>query len=280
MSIRAGFIGLGDMGSRMALRILEGGFDLAVHDPRPAAVDELRQAGARTPGDAAGVAASSDVIGICVATDAQLEAVGVELRPALAAGKTVLIHSSVAPQAARDFASRLADTHVDVLDAPVSGSRPAADAGTLTVMAGGEASALERVRPILETFAAQIFHVGPLGAGEAMKLTNNVMLHMNHLIVLEALRFARSQGVAELAVLDVVGVSTGRSWVTETWGLLDDMMRDHPQAGGEGLYSMMSKDLWQSVATARESLTAMPLTALGTQLSRSYFREREEELDA
>jgi 3-hydroxyisobutyrate dehydrogenase len=276
--LRAGFIGLGDMGARMAHRILQAGFVLAVHDPRPDAAAELRAAGALTPGGAAGVAENSDVIGICVATDAQLHAVGRELCPALDASKTVLIHSSVAPRTAQAFAASLAGTAAAVLDAPVSGSRPAADAGTLTLMVGGDDSVLARVRPLLAAYAAHVFHAGPLGAGEAMKLTNNIMLHMNHLIVLEALRFARSQGISEKAVLEMVGVSTGRSWVTETWGLLDDMMRDHPQAGTEDLYSMMSKDMWQSVVAARESLTEMPLTALGVQVSRAFFRERDIEL--
>lgn len=277
-SLRAGFIGLGDMGSRMAHRIIEGGFPLAVHDPRADAVRELRAAGAQTPGGAAAVAQLSDVIGICVATDAQLRAVGEELRPTLDAGKTILIHSSVAPNVAQELAARLAETRADVLDAPVSGSRPAADAGTLTLMVGGDAAALDRVRPLLDTYSEHVFHAGPLGAGEAMKLTNNVMLHMNHLIVLEALRFARSQGIREQAVLDVVNVSTGRSWVTETWGLIDDMLCDHPQAGTEDIYSMMSKDMWQSVQAARDSLTAMPLTAVGAQVSRAFFREREIDL--
>jgi 3-hydroxyisobutyrate dehydrogenase len=277
--LRAGFIGLGDMGSRMAHRILDGGFPLAVYDPRAEPVRELHDAGACAPGGAAAVADISDVIGICVATDTQLHAVGREMSPALDATKTVLIHSSVAPQTAQRFAADLAGTGAEVLDAPVSGSRPAADAGTLTLMVGGDWSVLERVRPLLATYSAHIFHAGGLGTGEALKLANNVMLHMNHLIVLEALRFARSQGVSEGAVLEAVNVSTGRSWVTETWGLLDDMLRDHPQAGSEGIYSMMSKDMWGAVVAARESLTAMPLTALGVQVSRSSFQERKIELD-
>jgi len=277
-SLRAGFIGLGDMGGRIAGRIADAGFPLTVHDPRAAAVHDLVKAGAVGPGGAAEVARASDVIGICVATDTQLHSVGCELLPALDPTKTVLVHSSVAPRTIVDFAAALVATGAVVLDAPVSGSRPAADAGTLTVMVGGSVSALDRVRPLLAAYSRHVFHVGALGAGAAMKLTNNVMMHMNHLIALEALRFARSQGIREQAVLEVVGVSTGRSWVTETWGLLDDMLRDHPQAGTEDLYAMMSKDMWQSIVTARESLTAMPLTALGVEVSRSFFREREAEL--
>jgi 3-hydroxyisobutyrate dehydrogenase len=104
------------------------------------------------------------------------------------------------------------------------------------------------------------------------------MLHMNHLIVLEALRFARSQGLDEAAVIEVANASTGNSWVTQTWGILDDMMEDHPQAGTDGIYTMMSKEMWNAVRLARTSMVAMPLTALGTQLSKQYFVEREEDV--
>jgi 3-hydroxyisobutyrate dehydrogenase len=127
----------------------------------------------------------------------------------------------------------------------------------------------------MNSYASNIFHVGEVGAGQTLKLTNNVMMHMNHLIALEAVRFAQAQGVDEQAALVVVNACTGRSWVTETWGLIDDMLFDHPQAGTDGLFSMMSKDMWEAVVAARETLTAMPLTAAGVQLSRAYFTERE-----
>jgi 3-hydroxyisobutyrate dehydrogenase len=134
------------------------------------------------------------------------------------------------------------------------------------------------VRPLLESFCSRIFHVGPVGTGQSVKIANNIMLHMNHLISLEALRFARSQGIDEQVLIDVVNVSTGRSWVTETWGLLDEMMVDHPQAGTPDIYPLMSKELWNAVALSRETMVALPLTALGTQLSQDYFEERERDL--
>jgi 3-hydroxyisobutyrate dehydrogenase len=101
---------------------------------------------------------------------------------------------------------------------------------------------------------------------------------MNHLIVLEALRFARSQGLDEAAVIEVANVSTSSSWVTQTWGIMDDMLVDHPQAGTDGIYTMMSKEMWNAVRLSRSSTVPMPLTALGTQISKQYFQEREEDL--
>jgi 3-hydroxyisobutyrate dehydrogenase len=272
---RVGFVGLGDMGSRMAVRIVDAGFALTVYDTRSSAVEQVANRGARGAKDSLAVAQASDIICVCVVDAVQVRAVVDQMRPAFCPGQIVLIHSSVEPLAVKDLAAELEPLGVSLLDAPVSGSRPAADNGTLTVLLGGSSADVERVRPVLATVASNILHVGGVGAGEAVKLANNVMLHMNHLVALEAVRFARSQGIEEKALLAAVGVSTGRSWVTDTWGLIDDMMIDHPQAGTDEIYATMSKDMWQAVVMSRQGATAMPLTALGTQLSESYFRERQ-----
>jgi 3-hydroxyisobutyrate dehydrogenase len=208
----------------------------------------------------------------------QLRTVVAEMAPVLDSSKTVLIHSSISPEGARELARSITAAGARVLDAPVSGSRPAAEAGSLTLMVGGEEETLAAARLIIGCYAEAVFHTGGVGTAQAIKLTNNVMLHMNHLIALEALRFAAAQGIDEVTAMQIVNVSTGRSWVTETWGLLDDMMTDHPQAGTEGIYAMMSKDMWQAVATARATLTPLPLTAAGAQLSKEYFKERESDL--
>jgi 3-hydroxyisobutyrate dehydrogenase len=272
--LRAGFIGLGDMGGRMARRILAANWPLAVYDMRPEAVAALEAEGATAPGSVAAVGAAADLIGICVATDAQVRSVCLNLMSSLDSSKIVLIHSSIAPQAVRDIAAALAETGATVLDAPVSGSRPAADNGTLTLILGGDPASVEVVRPLLNSYSKNIFHAGTVGAGEAVKLANNVMLHMNHLLALEALRFARSQGISEQLLMEVANVSTGRSWVTETWGLIDQMLVDHPQAGSDRILDMMAKDMRESVVAAQSTHTPMPLTALGVELSRGYFRER------
>jgi 3-hydroxyisobutyrate dehydrogenase len=268
------------MGGRMALRIAAAGHQLTVHDPRPDAVAQLTAAGARAGGSSAAVVAESEVCAICVVDDRQLRAVVEEARPCLDRGKTLVVHSSVAPATMREIEVIVAASGAAVVDAPVSGSRPAADRGELTVLVGGRDADIDRVEHLLRACALRIVRVGAVGAAQAMKITNNVMLHMNHLIALEALRFARSQGLSEAAVIDAVNISSGRSWVTETWGLIDDMMRDHPQAGSPAIFSLMSKELWQSVSIARQDLTSMPLTAVGTQVSRSFFEERLRELES
>jgi 3-hydroxyisobutyrate dehydrogenase len=160
------------------------------------------------------------------------------------------------------------------VDAPVSGSRPAADEGTLTALVGGASTIVEGLEPLLSSYCAHVIHAGEVGAGSLLKIANNVLLHMNHLVAVEATRFARAHGISERALIDAANVSSGRSWVTETWGLLDDMLIDHPLAGNDGIYSIMSKEMWHAVEISRASLLPLPLTALGTQVSRSYFEER------
>lgn len=278
---RVGFIGLGDMGAPIAECLLKAGFDVTVYDVREEAVLALVDSGANRAGSPADVARRSESIGICVVNDVQLRDVffGAEgLAPVLDATKSVFVTSSVEPDAIKGIAAEVRDTGAAIVDAPVSGSRPAAAAGTLTVLVGGSEADVARVDPVLRAFGKEIYHLGPVGAGQSMKIANNVMLHMNHLIVLEALRFARSQGLDEAAVIEVANVSTGSSWVTQTWGIMDDMMVDHPQAGTDGIYTMMSKEMWNAVRLSRSSMVPMPLTALGTQVSKQYFQEREEDL--
>lgn len=270
---RVGFIGLGDMGGRIARRIALAGYPLTVFDQRSAAVSDLVGAGAEPAQDVAAVALASEVVCICVVDDDQVRTVVEAMAPL--PGTTLVIHSSVLPATVNDLSARLADKDVTVVDAPVSGSRPAADDGTLTVLIGGTRQAVDALRPLLEVYCANIVHVGEIGAGQLLKIANNVMLHMNHLVAVEAARFARAHGIAESALIEAVNVSTGRSWVTETWGLLDDMLFDHPLAGTEGIYPIMSKEMWHAVEISRGSLVPMQLTALGTQLSKSYFQERE-----
>jgi 3-hydroxyisobutyrate dehydrogenase len=272
-----GFIGLGDMGGRIARRILAGGFPLTVFDTRATARDELAQRGA-VVAERAELVGRCGVVGICVVDDQQLRDVTSQLGCQLVPRSVVLVHSSVLPQTVIDVANDLAARDVVVIDAPVSGSRPAADAGTLTVMAGGDWTTVERLRPLLDTFAANVVRAGQVGAGQALKIANNVMLHMNHLVALEAVRFARSQGVDEATLIATANASSGRSWVTETWGLVDAMMIDHPLAGTDAIYPLMSKELWHSVELGRQTQTALPLTALGTQLTEAHLRARSQDL--
>jgi 3-hydroxyisobutyrate dehydrogenase len=277
--IHVGFVGLGDMGAPMARHLVGRGFPTTVTDVRADAVAALVTAGAKPAETPAEVAEVADVIAVCVVDDAQATAVVAGqggLMDRLRAGQTVVLHSSIRPETAVTLAEAVRSTGADLLDAPVSGSRPAVEAATLTIMVGGETATLERARPVLDSYAERIFHLGPVGTGQSMKLVNNVMLHLNHLVALEALRLAAAEGIAEADAIEVVNASSGRSWVTETWGLIDDMLRDHPQAGTDAIFPLMSKELWNAVVVGRGRGTALPFTALGTQLSRDFLIDRLE----
>lgn len=272
-----GFIGLGDMGGPMAGHIADAGFPIMVFDLRSEAMEQLRTRGATPADSAADVAASSDIVILCVVSAAQVTAlVDDHLAESMRPGATLVVTSSITPDAVVYVAQQLAGRDVAVLDCPVSGSRPAVLAGELTVMVGGDEMALKKVAPILSTFSARVVHVGPLGAGQAMKIANNIMLHMNHLVALEAVRFARAQGIDEKLLIDIVNSSSGRSWVTETWGLIDQMMSDHPQAGSPGVHDMFLKEMWSAVELSHTQRVSLPLTGLGVQVGRASFRERED----
>jgi 3-hydroxyisobutyrate dehydrogenase len=283
--LAVGFIGLGDMGGAMAERIVEKGYDLKVFDLRAEAVDRLTRKGAAAAPSPAALAAACDVVFVCVVDDQQvLSIVRDHLAGGLREGSVLVVASSVRPETMREAEALLPRNasgapKVTLLDSPVSGSRPAVAAGALTLMIGGDAAAIERIQPVLETFSERIFRTGALGSGQAMKIANNLMLHMNHLVALEAVRFARSQGIDEAALIEVVNSGTGRSWVTETWGLIDDMFRNHPQAGTQGIYGMMVKEMSNAVQLSRVTETWLPLTTLGVEVGRSFHEERERDLN-
>lgn len=281
-----GFIGLGDMGGAIAERIVEAGHALSVLDTRPDAVTALVKRGAKAGANVSALAESSDILFLCVVDDRQvLELARDHLVHSLRPGSLLVVLSSVRPDTMLELQALFATTDtgaggVALLDAPVSGSRPAVAAGELTLMVGGAADDLERARGVLDSFAGRVFLTGAIGSGQAMKIANNLMLHMNHLIALEALRFARAQGISEETLVEIVNTSSGRSWVTENWGLIDNMFRDHPQAGSDGIYGMMVKEMWNALLLSRGSKTALPLTGLGVQISREYYVERERDLTA
>jgi 3-hydroxyisobutyrate dehydrogenase len=276
--ITVGFVGLGDMGGRIAARIARAGFALTVCDRRPEAVAEMVAEGAAAATDLTSLATACDIVCICVVDDDQVRDV-VEQLP-LRPGAVLVIHSSVLPATVRDLAERMRVTGVRVVDAPVSGSRPAADAGTLTALVGASDVDVDAVRPLLDAYCSNVIHAGEVGAGQLLKIANNVLLHMNHLVAVEAARFARENGIAESALIAAANVSSGRSWVTETWPLIDRMLLDHPLAGTDGIYSIMSKEMWHAVEMSRQHMLSMPLTALGTQLAKTYLQERESRASA
>lgn len=195
---RVGFIGLGVMGRPMARHILDAGFALTVHSRSRGPVEELVAAGATAAQSPAEVARASDVIVLMLPDPPDVEAVlfgSNGVAEGASSGAVVVDMSTGDPLLARAWAARLAQGGVDLLDAPVSGGEAGAIAGTLSIMVGGPADALERARSVLEPMSGRIVHVGDSGAGQIAKAANQLVVGSTIEAVAEALLLARAAGV-------------------------------------------------------------------------------------
>lgn len=206
-----GYIGLGNIGKPAARHLIRDGLRAHVFDVFEAAVRELELEGAQAHDSVATLAGHCAHIGICVRDNAQVESVlygdsGVLANAA--PGTLIAIHSTVTRKALLRWAGDAADLGLMLIDAAVSGGAQGAEAGTLCYMVGGDAAAVERARPVLETSADSVIHAGPTGSGLLLKLCNNVMTYAGFLAMSEATRLAEAGGLtAEL--LREVGKSNG-----------------------------------------------------------------------
>jgi 3-hydroxyisobutyrate dehydrogenase len=164
----------------------------------------------------------------------------------------VLIHSTIGPWACRAVAARLAAHGAAVLDAPVSGMRMAAAAGTLTFFVGGPGEALERARPGLEAMGQAVVHVGDVGAGQVVKIANNAVAFGTAGIVNEVLEIARRAGVDDERVVDALRQGSARSWVLENWAFLRSEWARSQPGGPAAVRDIVDKDLTLARLTADE----------------------------
>ncbi len=199
-----GFVGLGNIGKPMALRLAAADLDLVVHDVAATPVDELVAAGARKAGSVAELAAAVDVVCVMVRDDDQVREVLGQVLGVAREGQTVVIHSTVAPQTPRQLEITAARHGVGVLDAPVSGGPMGAAEGTLAIMVGGSHEAYAAARPALDVMGSKVVHAGPIGAGTRMKLARNLMHFVAFTAVTEAQRLAEAAGLSLTDLGDVV----------------------------------------------------------------------------
>ena len=211
--LRVGFAGLGAMGLPMARNLHRAGLLTAAWNRTAAKAEalcaETGTAAAATPSD---LAAQCDVIVTCVSADQDLLDVVEAMLPALAADVIVVDCSTVAAQTARTAAARLAEVGAGFLDCPVSGGTEGAVAGTLSIMVGGAAEHLQRARPALEAMGSNIVHMGPAGAGQAAKATNQIMVAGINQAVTEALAFGRAQGLPMEKVIAALETGAAGNW--------------------------------------------------------------------
>jgi 3-hydroxyisobutyrate dehydrogenase len=230
MSLRTGFVGLGAMGRGMARRLHRAGLLAAVWNRTPSVAvelaDELGVACAASP---AGLAASCDVIVLCVSADADVLEVVDALAPGLQPGAVVIDCSTVAAATAREAARRLAERRAAFLDAPVSGGVEGARDGTLAIMVGGPEAVLEGVRPVLAAMGRTIAHFGDTGAGQSAKAVNQIMCAGIIQAVAEAMAFAKAEGLPLGKLIETLGEGAGSSWYFRNRG--PNMAREAYPAG-------------------------------------------------
>jgi 3-hydroxyisobutyrate dehydrogenase len=285
MSIRAGFIGLGNQGKPIAAHLAPAGFETTVYDVVPLPIAELVEAGARAAASPREVGENADVVGICVPEDKHVIAVALGedgLLSGLRSGSVVLVHSTILPETIDQIATAGAALGIEVLDACVTGGAMRAQARQLTYLIGGSEAALEKARPYLEaTTEVPPIYAGPLGSGAKLKLCINLITYIQWAAAHESMVLAQAIGLPQ-DVLEKAGRSNGQ---------LTDMMltflavHKAPEATrtSESFQEMMrrnmkiaEKDLAWALQLARESEVALPVGGVVAQsMARIYGVEDE-----
>jgi len=209
--LRAGVLGLGIIGSRVAARVQAARIPLAVWNRTARAFPGL----AAPASNPAAVAESADILQIFVADDEALRGTVGDMLPVLGSGHVVLSHATVAPQTVRELASKVAAKGAAFLDAPFTGSRDAAAQGQITYYIGGEAEALERARPVLDASAKAILPMGQVGQASAVKLATNIMAAAAAVSLAEAIHLLRANGVDPRILATALETNAARSGVTD-----------------------------------------------------------------
>lgn len=234
------FIGLGAMGAPMAGHLARAGLLRAVGNRTQAKADALARAlGVAAPASIADIAAMCDVIVLCVRADADVLETTAEIARHARPGTVVVDHSTVSSATAREAQAAMQAVGGDLLDAPVSGGVEGARNGRLSVMVGGDATTLERARPVLECYAARISHMGGIGAGQDTKAVNQVLVAGIAAAVCEGLALGEALGLDPERLLPTLGAGAAGCWFLDKRGAT--MLRDEFAVGFK--LSLLLKDL-------------------------------------
>ncbi|MGE5530545.1 MAG: NAD(P)-dependent oxidoreductase, partial [Bacteroidota bacterium] len=270
--MQIGFVGMGIMGSPMAINLLKAGYDVTVWNRTRAKCAEPQAAGATVADTLPDLASACDLIFICVADTPDVEAVlfgsGAQvpaLQEGLAAGKIVIDHSTISPEATVGFAERVRALGAEYLDAPVSGGQLGAINATLAIMVGGEEAVFEKVRPYFEAMGKNVVYCGAQGNGQRVKAVNQVICALNILACSEGMLFARQMGLDLETVHQVVSSGAAGSWMLSNLG--PKMIAGDFAPGF--MISLQAKDL----GIASDTMEALPAAYEGTELTTRLFAE-------
>jgi 3-hydroxyisobutyrate dehydrogenase len=273
---RIAFIGLGNMGSPMALNLLKASYQLTVFDLSKAAMTTLTDAGATAAGSAQLAVQDADIVISMLPASRHVENLYLGtptgepgILPYIAEGTLVIDCSTISAQSAQKVAMLAAQRGLSMIDAPVSGGTAGAAAGTLTFIVGGDISSLERARPILASMGKNIFHAGASGAGQTAKICNNMLLGILMAGTAEAIALGVANGLDPKILSDIMCQSSGRNWALELYnpypGVMDKVPAARNYSGGFGV-DLMHKDLGLATEAALATGAAIPLGELACNL--------------
>lgn len=264
--LRVGVIGLGAMGAPMARNVIQAGFPLTVWSRRAEAASDILAQGGEWVDSPAALARRSDVLITIVTNSPDVEELVAGENGVLDGaepGLVVVDMSTIAPSITRSLAERCAERHVHFLDAPVSGGTQGAQAGTLSIMVGGDSAGFEKARPVLEAMGTNIFHVGASGAGEVIKLVNNILVGVIAAATAEAFVLGVKAGADVDTMARVISASTGASWQLSNQFPLRAFSRSFKPGF---MTDLLVKDLGLALDLASEHRSPVFLTALSRQL--------------
>jgi 2-hydroxymethylglutarate dehydrogenase len=264
--MKIGFIGVGAMGKPMAKNLLNAGYEVYVFDLISANVRELEGAGAHPCANNRELAGKSDLIVTSLPNAKIVESVMIGEEGIFAVckpGTIIMDMSSVAPGTTKTMAQAAEKFGLKYMDAPVSGGVAGAVAGSLTIMTGCDRETFGKVSPVLNVLGKNIFHVGEAGAGDAVKIVNNLLLGANMAALAEALVLGVKLGLKPETMKEVIGVSSGRSYALEA--KFDKFIMADSFDGGFAV-DLQYKDLGLALEAAKDTASPLPLTAAAAQV--------------
>ncbi|MCP3983603.1 MAG: NAD(P)-dependent oxidoreductase [bacterium] len=284
MRVRVGYIGLGDMGKPMASHLAPAGFETTVCDLDESKVRELVAGGARAAADPREAGKHSDVLCICVPTDAHVRTVLTGPEGALGGirpGSLIAIHSTVLPETIEEMAAAAEQKSCTLIDACVTGGAHAAAAAELTFLVGGDEASIEKVRPVLDASSKAIVHAGPLGSGAKLKLAVNTLTYIQWAAARESFLLARAAGLDPDIFIEAVR-SNGQLTDLQLRFLALHRMPDEAassekfQAFSRLQMHTAEKDLAHALALAHEHGLSMPTAELVSQGMARIYRVKDE----
>lgn len=271
-----GFVGIGLMGFPMARRLLDAGFTVHAWNRDRTKAERLAPHGAVIADSLPELARAVDAVLICVAETSAVRDVVQGLSPGLRSGQLVVDFSSIEPSATRELHRELAGRGVAWVDAPVSGGRRGAEAGTLAIMAGGDEESVARARTIAACLGRRFTHVGPSGAGQTAKVCNQMIVACNAIVLAEVVALAEAAGVDASLLPEAL---EGGFADSTPFRMLVPRMAERRFEPVEWRVATLLKDLDTAVALSRELESATPMAAVAAQLFRAHAQHGHRDRD-